>query len=79
VRIDPDCIPLGEPIPRLDLRLFSESPSRFLLEVEDAVEPPVPHAIVGEVTAEAVLDFGPALRVGLEEAREAFFRWEKVL
>jgi phosphoribosylformylglycinamidine synthase len=79
VRIDPAEIPLGEPIERLDIRLFSESASRFLLEVSGPVELDVPHAVVGEVTGERIIDFGRALRVSLDDARDAFFHWERLL
>ncbi|MHC4340234.1 MAG: phosphoribosylformylglycinamidine synthase subunit PurL [Planctomycetota bacterium] len=79
VRIDPDGIPLGEPIDRLDIKLFSESASRFLLEVSEPVQLDVPHTVIGELTSERTIDFGPALRVPLDDAREAFFCWEKVL
>jgi phosphoribosylformylglycinamidine synthase len=79
VRIDPDAIPLGERIDRLDVKLFSESASRFLLEVEGAVDLDVPHAVVGEVTEERLIDLGPSLRVPLDHARDAFFHWETVL
>ena len=79
VRIDLDRMPLGEPIDRDDVKLFSESPTRFLLEVEGDVEMEVPHAVIGEITAERTIDFGPALQLDLDRAREAFFAWEKVL
>jgi phosphoribosylformylglycinamidine synthase len=79
VRIDLDRLPLGEPIERDDIKLFSESPTRFLLEVEGDLALEVPHALIGEVTADPTIDFGPALHLGLDQAREAFFAWEKVL
>ena len=78
LRIDPGAVPVGERIDRADVRLFAESPSRFLLEVEDDADLAVPHAVVGEVLAEPVLDFG-AFRAGLDEARESFFHWETLL
>jgi len=75
VSIDPSAVSCGEEIARTDVRLFSESPSRFLLEVEEAIELDVPHAVVGEVTDKDI-DFGSAGRVSLDDAREAFFHWE---
>jgi len=78
VRIDPDAIPCGEPIARTDVRLFSETPTRFLLEVEGDLELDVPHAVVGEVTDDDI-DFGPAGKVTLQQARDAFFHWENLL
>jgi len=58
-----------------DIDLFNESPSRFLLEVEDDIGI---GGMIGEVVAEPVLDFG-AFRLELGEARDAFFWWEKLL
>ncbi|MHC4578222.1 MAG: phosphoribosylformylglycinamidine synthase subunit PurL [Planctomycetota bacterium] len=60
---------------RTDVNLFSESPSRFLLEVEDDIGL---GTVVGEVLAEPTLDFG-AFRLALDEARDAFFCWERML
>jgi len=79
VRIDPAAIECGEPIERADVRLFSETPTRFLLEVEGDIDLPVPHAVVGEVIDEKVIDFGGAGSVTLDDARAAFFVWEKLL
>jgi len=79
VRIDPDAMPLGEEIARNDARLFSETPTRFLLEVEGDIDLPVPHAVIGEVTDNKTIDFGAAGSVSLEDARNSFFIWEKVL
>ncbi len=78
-RIDPTRIPVGEPIDRIDVRLFSESPTRFLLEVSGPLELAVPHAVIGEVTEGPRLEFGDDLRLPLAEAREAFFHWERLL
>ena len=55
--------------------LFNESPSRFLLEVEDDIGI---GGMIGEVVAEPIVDFG-AFRVELGEARDAFFWWENLL
>jgi phosphoribosylformylglycinamidine (FGAM) synthase-like enzyme len=55
--------------------VFDESPSRFLLEVEDEIGI---GTVVGEVLEEPVLDYG-RFKVPLAEAREAFFHWEKLL
>ena len=58
-----------------EIDLFNESPSRFLLELEDDVGI---GEVVGEVVAEPVVDFG-TFRLDLGEARDAFFCWEKLL
>ncbi|MEE8104704.1 MAG: phosphoribosylformylglycinamidine synthase subunit PurL [Planctomycetota bacterium] len=79
VRIDPSAIPVGEEMGRLDHRLFSESATRFLLEVEDVPQLDVPHAVIGEVTEDGTIDFGDALQLSLESARSAFFHWEDTL
>jgi phosphoribosylformylglycinamidine synthase len=60
---------------KTDIDLFNESPSRFLLEVEGDVGI---GSVVGEVIAEPVIDFG-LFSVTLEEARHAFFCWERLL
>ena len=80
VRIDPAQAPVGEAIERTDVVLFSESPSRFLLEVapDTDLQLDVPHAAIGEVIAEPQLDYG-AFQLSLDEAREAFFVWEHKL
>ncbi|MHC4849009.1 MAG: AIR synthase-related protein, partial [Planctomycetota bacterium] len=75
VRIDPDAIVCGEEIARTDVKLFSETPTRFLLEVEEEFGL---GTVVGEVT-ETDIDFGSAGKVSLEDARDAFFCWEKIL
>ncbi|MHC4954536.1 MAG: phosphoribosylformylglycinamidine synthase subunit PurL [Planctomycetota bacterium] len=79
VRIDARAMPTGEPIERTDVRLFAESPTRFLLEVEEEFDLDVPHAVVGEVTEDKTIDYGPAGSVSLDEARASFFAWEKIL
>jgi len=79
VRIDPGAIACGEPIERVDARLFSETPTRFLLEVEGDIDLPVPHAVVGEVIEERIVDFGDAGSVTLDDARASFFHWENLL
>ena len=79
VRIDPAAMTVGEPIDRVDHRLFSESATRFLLEVEDVPQLDVPHAVIGEVTENGTIDFGDALQLSLESARSAFFHWEDTL
>jgi len=79
VRVDPGAVPRGEAVAREDVILFSESPTRFVLEVEEGVDLPVPHAVIGEVTAERTIDLGPACRVPLDEARKAWFVWEALL
>ena len=58
-----------------DVDLFDESPSRFLLEVEGAIDI---GTVVGEVLAEKTIDLG-ACSLTLDEAREAFFHWERLL
>jgi phosphoribosylformylglycinamidine synthase len=60
---------------RFDGDLFSEAPSRFLLEVAGDVGV---GTVVGEVLQEPVLDFGP-FEISLAEARDAFFVWERLL
>ena len=61
-----------------DVDLFAESATRFLLEVAGETGLDVPHAVVGEVTEERVLDFG-SFRNTLDEARAAYFAWENLL
>jgi phosphoribosylformylglycinamidine synthase len=80
VRIEPTTVPTGEAIERTDIVLFSESPSRFLLEVapDTDLQLDVPHAVIGEVVAGRELDYG-AFQLSLDEAREAFFVWERKL
>jgi phosphoribosylformylglycinamidine synthase len=75
VRIDPDAIVCGEEITRTDVKLFSETPTRFLLEVEEEFGL---GTVVGEVT-ESGIDFGAAGTITLEDARDAFFVWEQIL
>jgi phosphoribosylformylglycinamidine synthase len=79
VRIDVDAVECGETIDRKDVRLFSETPTRFLLEVEGEIDLPVPHAVVGEVIENKVIDFGGAGSVTLDDARASFFHWENLL
>jgi len=79
VRIDPAAIECGETIDRMDARLFSETPTRFLLEVEGTIDLPVPHAVVGGIVEEKVVEFGDAGSVTLDDARASFFVWEKLL
>ena len=54
---------------------FNESPSRFLLEVEDDIGI---GTVIGEVTEARTIDF-TSWQVSLDEARDAFFIWEKIL
>jgi len=79
VRIDAGAMECGEPIDRLDARLFSETPTRFLLEIEGEIDLPVPHAVIGEVIEDKVIDFGGAGSVTLDDARASFFHWENLL
>jgi phosphoribosylformylglycinamidine synthase len=58
-----------------DTDLFNESPSRFLLEVENDLGI---GRVIGEVVAEPVVDLG-SFHLDLGEARDAFFWWEKLL
>jgi phosphoribosylformylglycinamidine synthase len=74
VKVDPDLVPCGEQIARTDVKLFSESPTRFLLEVEEEIGI---GTVVGEVT-NGDIELGD-VRISLEDARNAFFCWEKIL
>ena len=58
-----------------DIDLFNESPSRFLLEVEDDIGI---GRVIGEVVVDPVVDLGPC-SLDLSEVRDAFFWWEKLL
>jgi phosphoribosylformylglycinamidine synthase len=78
-RVDPRRAPLGEPLPQIDRILFSESPTRFLLEVESPPSLDVPCADIGEVTEAFELDYGHGLRLGGDEADLAFRAWERLL
>ncbi len=79
VRLQRTAMLLGESFgERTDLPLFSETPTRFLLETDGDVALDVPHAVIGEVVAEPVVDFG-SFEVTLADAREAFFHWENLL
>ena len=39
----------------------------------------VPHAVIGEVIEDKVIDFGGAGSVTLDDARASFFHWENLL
>jgi len=78
-RVDPSRVPLGGPFADPGGILFSESPTRFLVEAEMLADPGVPFAELGVVTEEYLFDFGPSLRVAGEEAERAFRAWETIL
>ena len=72
IRIDPDVAPRD---------IFNESPSRFLLEVDNEngeIDDIGIGTVIGEVTGDRRIDFG-GWSVTLDEAREAFFCWEQLL
>ncbi len=81
-------VPLGEPIDRDDFILFSESNSRFIVEVspekKDAFEKEMagtPFALIGQVTEEPSLEVhgqkgDTVVSISIDELKEA---WQKPL
>ena len=80
-RITDDLDALLDILPPHIRRTLAELEDRHdLLEVVHGEELAldVPHAVIGEVTEEKTLDFGPRLRVPLSDAHESFFHWKSL-